>query len=170
MGGDALSDFYMNLESAVLVKNLIQGATYRAQYRAVNQIGAGPWSDSAYLLVGSAPQAPQTPILISADETKITLLVALSLNDYGAPIESYKLYVNKGVNGSPFLEITDYDGSSPTYDLMVDQMIGTFKVFKGGLYRFKTTASNSIGASGFSNELTVALAGLPETPSAPTFD
>jgi hypothetical protein len=36
MGGDALSDFYMNLESAVLVKNLIQGATYRAQYRAVN--------------------------------------------------------------------------------------------------------------------------------------
>ena len=49
-------------------------------------------------------------------------------------------------------------------------MIGTFKVFKGGLYRFKTTASNSIGASGFSNELTVALAGLPETPIAPTFD
>jgi len=55
MGEDALSDFYMNLESEVLVKNLTQGATYRAQYRAINQIGAGPWSDSAYLLVGSAP-------------------------------------------------------------------------------------------------------------------
>lgn len=55
MGENALSDFYMNLESEVLVQNLIQGATYRAQYRAVNQIGAGLWSDSAYLLVGSAP-------------------------------------------------------------------------------------------------------------------
>jgi hypothetical protein len=108
--------------------------------------------------------------LISADDSKITLLVALSLNDYGAPIQEYKLYVNKGVNGSPFLEITDYDGSSPTYDLNVDQMIGTFKVFKGGLYRFKTKASNSIGSSAFSNELAAALAALPETPNAPTFD
>lgn len=49
-------------------------------------------------------------------------------------------------------------------------MIGTFRVFKGGLYRFKTTAFNSIGSSAFSNELTAALAALPETPNAPTFD
>jgi hypothetical protein len=47
------------------------------------------WSDSAYLLVGSAPQSPQTPILVNFDETQITLLVALSLNDYGSPIQSY---------------------------------------------------------------------------------
>ena len=50
------------------------------------------------------------------------------------------------------------------------QVIGTFTVFKGGIYRFKTTAENSIGESGFSNEMIAALAALPETPVAPTFD
>jgi hypothetical protein len=89
MGANALQNFYMNLQTELLVKNLTQGATYRVQYRAVNQIGAGMWSDSAYLLVGSAPQSPQTPLLVSFGETQITLLVALSLNDYGSPIQSY---------------------------------------------------------------------------------
>lgn len=48
--------------------------------------------------------------------------------------------------------------------------IGTFTVTVGGLYRFKTTATNSIGTSQFSFELVSALAGLPEIPSTPTFD
>jgi hypothetical protein len=84
------------------------------------------------------------------------------LNDYGAPIENYKLYVNKGVNGSPFIEVSNYDGSSPSYDFKLNQVIGTFTVFKGGLYRFKTSASNSIDESGFSNEMIAALGALPE--------
>ena len=69
MGNNALSQYYMNLETEVIVMNLTQGLTYRAQYRAVNQIGAGLWSNTAYLFVGSAPDAPQTPLLISSDET-----------------------------------------------------------------------------------------------------
>ena len=128
------------------------------------------WSDSAYLLVGSAPQSPQTPLLVSFGETQITLLVALSLNDYGSPIQSYQLYVNQGSNGSPFLQITNYNGQNPTYQLIEGQVIGSFKVFVGGLYRFKTIAVNSIGSSGFSNELVVALAALPLTPSPTTFN
>jgi|LauGreDrversion4_2_1035121.scaffolds.fasta_scaffold4258375_1 hypothetical protein len=58
MGSNALSQHYLNLETEVLVMNLTQGLTYRAQYRAVNQIGAGLWSNTAYLFVGSAPDAP----------------------------------------------------------------------------------------------------------------
>ena len=69
MGNDALNQYYINLETEVLVHNLTQGLTYRVQYRAVNQIGAGLWSNTAYLFVGSAPDAPQTPTLISADDT-----------------------------------------------------------------------------------------------------
>jgi hypothetical protein len=42
-------------------------------------------------------------------------MIEKSLEEYGAPILNYQLYVNKGVNGSPFIKVTNYDGQSPTY-------------------------------------------------------
>ena len=40
MVNDAHNQYYLNLDTEVLVRNLTQGLTYRA----VNQIGAGIWS------------------------------------------------------------------------------------------------------------------------------
>jgi hypothetical protein len=74
-------------------------------------------------------------------------MIEKTLEEYGAPILNYQLYVNQGVNGSPFAKITDYDGQSPTYQMKRGDTIGTFTVTVGGLYRFKTTATNSIGTS-----------------------
>lgn len=40
----------------------------------------------------------------------------------------------------------------------------------GGIYRIKTAAANQLDLSDYSEELIVALARLPSTPVAPTFD
>lgn len=78
---------------------------HRARYRALNLIGFGQWSDLAYLLVASAPAAPLKPVLSSVDETHITLVIPQSVNDFGAIISEYHLFVNEGVDGSQFHEI-----------------------------------------------------------------
>lgn len=49
-------------------------------------------------------------------------------------------------------------------------VLGSFTVFAGGIYRIKTRSVNSIDFSQFSEELIVALARKPDTPLAPTFD
>ncbi len=49
-------------------------------------------------------------------------------------------------------------------------VLGSFTVFAGGIYRIKTRSVNSIDYSQFSEELIVALARKPDTPLAPTFD
>jgi len=51
------------------VSGLTTKATYRARYRALNQIGFGDWSDTAYLLVAEMPAPPLKPVLSSVDET-----------------------------------------------------------------------------------------------------
>jgi hypothetical protein len=38
-------------------------------------IGFGEWSDPAYLLVAAAPNAPLKPVLMSVDETEITIML-----------------------------------------------------------------------------------------------
>lgn len=74
------------------------------------------------------------------------------------------------MNGSPFNEITSYDGFASTYTITAAQIVGSHTVTVGGLYRIKTTAENSISVSKDSEELIVALGRKPETPTAPTFN
>jgi hypothetical protein len=45
------------------------------------------------------------------------------------------------------MKISNYDGQSPTYQMKKGDQIGNFTVTVGGLYRFKTAATNSIGTS-----------------------
>jgi hypothetical protein len=69
LGENADDPNAINLDTEVLMTTLIQSATYRARYRALNAIGFSPWSDPAYLLVAAAPNAPLKPVLVSVDES-----------------------------------------------------------------------------------------------------
>jgi hypothetical protein len=131
---------------------------YRARYRARNSIGWGPFSEASYLLVAQAPAAPLKPQLVSVDETQISIMIPQSVDDFGAVIEGYQLYVNDDI------QIAGYDGLSPTYTLTTSD-----NLIVGTIYRIKTRAYNSIDSGSFSEELIVAFARKPETPAAPTF-
>lgn len=98
------------------------------------------------------------------------ITIPQSTDNNGAPITRYHLYVNEGVNGSPFNQVAGYDGSASSYVIRAGDVYGLHTIIAGGLYRIKTVAENSIGLSYFSEELIVALARKPEKPIAPTFD
>lgn len=131
-------------------------------------IGFGEWSDVAYLLVATQPAAPLKPVLVSVDETHITILVPQSSDNQGSVINSYHLFINEGVDGSEFHEISTYQ-SEATYTISADDLAGSFTITVGGIYRLKTKASNSIDISEDSEELVVALARRPTQPAKVTF-
>jgi hypothetical protein len=61
------------------------------------------------------PDAPRKPVLVSVDETQISVSLPQAVNDNGAIILSYTLLLNEGVNGTPFNIVLDYDGISSTF-------------------------------------------------------
>ena len=65
------------------------------------------------------PLPPQKPILVSVDETEIKVILPQTLNDNGAVILTYNLYINEGADGSAFNLVAnlleDYDGTEMTY-------------------------------------------------------
>jgi hypothetical protein len=168
LGADAERADKVSLESEILLKNLTQGATYRVQYRALNSIGTGLWSEPALLLVAQAPNQPEKPLLVSVDNTQITVTILESRDNNGSPITAYRLLVNEGEDGTPYHQA--YEGLDSQFTLHALDVIGTHTVTTGGIYRFKTTAVNIEAESINSEELIVALARLPSQPQAPTFN
>jgi hypothetical protein len=56
-------DFYVTSDSlsmtAIVTEAVIAGTHYRFRYRAKNEIGFGPYSNTAYILTASAPVKPK---------------------------------------------------------------------------------------------------------------
>jgi len=140
------------------------------RYRAINLIGPGPWSDITYVVASTYPRAPPQPRYTYVDHTKIDLVFSDTVDNGGSAIIKYHLYINEGLDGTPYHEVTTYDGQSFVYTLNVGQVLGTMTVTKGLTYTYKYTAENVIGMSDDSDQLQVAFARPPNTPVMPTFD
>ena len=63
------------LQTEYLIEYLQMGRTYRLRYRAENLIGVSEWSESAYMLVAEGPLRPPKPLLVSVNESQITVLL-----------------------------------------------------------------------------------------------
>jgi hypothetical protein len=76
---------------------LVKGSDYVFRYRAVNQIGGGPWSNYVTIKAAGKPGAPMRPEYQSSTSNSITLYLNHSLIDNGgAKISSYKVYRDTG--------------------------------------------------------------------------
>ena len=50
------------MDTEVIINDgIVKGKTYRIRYRAINSIGAGEWSDIAYIPAATVPLAPPRP-------------------------------------------------------------------------------------------------------------
>ena len=160
----------MTLERQVRVDGLTKGNIYRVRYRAINQIGSGPWSPIAYKRAASVPAAPPSPAVTFVDESQIRLQLTISSDDGGTGIFAYHLYINEGTNGSPMHEIATYDGLSAAYTILAGDLVDTHTIRLGNMYTLKYVAENSVGLSQDSSLLYVSLARKPNKPAPPTFD
>jgi titin len=52
-------------------QNITKGLDYTFRYRAVNQIGGGPWSDMVEVKAAAEPLAPAIPVLLASDSSSI---------------------------------------------------------------------------------------------------
>lgn len=164
--GEFRTIFSSDHETRLLVTQGIErGRYYRFRYRVKNVVGYSSYSEVAYIQAVDVPATPARPKFLSATDTSITVSVIESVDSKGVDVTSYAIYLDAGNDmTSAFTELTDYDGVAASYTVDADDGLGA----PGTLYRIKVLAKNEWDiASGFSEELVVALGSVPAAPGAP---
>ena len=166
----------------VVTRGVLRGQDHRVQYRAMNFNGWGPYSEVAYITAAGIPQKPGPPTYLWSSSTEIALGLSPTPDDRGAPITTYELYIDT-IQAAPAFELASSEltmtrvieyAPPPTADAdevaaWLTAKAGTISatLVAGGHYRLVVRAVNQVGSSEASEELRVALAGLPSQPAAP---
>jgi hypothetical protein len=140
---------------------LTASKTYQIKVQAVNEIGSSMISERAYLVCADLPDAPSAPILEGTTATSISVAWNEPVNDGGAPISGYRLYMNDLLADDNFNMV--YDGSN--YPSAIS--FTSRDLTPGKYYRFKVSAMNRNGESGKSLESKFLAADFPGAPSQP---
>lgn len=156
----------LSLEYTVAT-GLVRGEDYAFRYRAINQVGAGPWSDVAIIKAAGEPAAPARPTWVASSATSVTLAFYHDIVDNGgSQITSYKLKRDDGSStagsGAISVEVVEYDGASPSHEVT--------GLTAGLIYRFQYFATNIYGDSRGSDIVSFAATVLPDPPGSPTID
>lgn len=140
-----------------ITENIMRGYTYQFRYRTRNSAGWSGYSSIAYITAARVPEAPAAPKFNTASSTSITLDFSESLDNGGSSIQSYELWMDTGVLGSTFSQITQYNDNSMQHT--VDNTNNG--ITSGTTYGFKFKAVNAVGDSAFSAESRFAAATAP---------
>jgi hypothetical protein len=115
---------------------IIQSKVYGFKYRAINAVGAGPYSSITYITAFGAPSTPDAPTLESASSTKISLLFSPSADDGGNVVSLYEVKV---LNETDSTELTyNIDPSNMTLELLSSAS----DVIEGEIYTYYIRAYN----------------------------
>ncbi len=127
------------LARSLLITPVVKGATYKLRYRAMNSMGAGAYSDTAYIVAVSAPSEPSGPVLIASSDDSISLGIP-RVSDSGSLREaSYELWVS----ASPWQRVDAYTTNADTFTVRLSDLPATLA--SGGIYKFKVRALNELG-------------------------
>ncbi len=139
-----------------------KGTIYRFRYRAKNQVGWGPFSAIAFITAGTVPDAPPAPVVTATTTTTASLSFSQTLDDGGAQVSQYDLYVDGGDDfTSAYTVVAGYDKTSSTYA----PSVATDGLVAGKTYRFTYKATNSFGASEKSNPVIVGIGAKAVAPT-----
>ena len=148
--------------SFTVTKDIQEGAYYAFRYRAVNAVGASGWSPIGRIQAGTKPDAPPTPIYVSATNETVTLTLTNTLDNGGSKIIETKLFRDSGNRTSTIsVEVTAYAGESQYTVTGLTPMT---------TYRFAYVATNQFGDSDQSNPITVETSTTPLQLNAPSVD
>jgi len=121
---------------------LTKGRIYGIRYRASNLIGWSPWSATSYIQAAKAPEGPQALVATGTASNSITLQINPTLEDNGAVVSNYKIYMDGGDLTTPITTLI-YTGMGPTY-IVTNSNHG---IVSGKKYRFVSSAINTHGES-----------------------
>ncbi len=121
------------------ITGLTKASEYDVQVRAVNEIGAGDWSESAAETPpATVPDAPAAPTLYAGTGRLVALWTAPE-DDGGSPITGYELQYRTG--GGAWTEIAPAPGK---HDHTIDGLTNDAE------YEVQARAVNEVGDSGWS--------------------
>jgi hypothetical protein len=102
----------------IVTKNIEIGNDYAFRYRAINLVGAGPWSDTVVFKAATIPAPPGKPYYISSTATTVKLGLVPTDDNGGSKIREYRLYRDNGdLTSDITTQITDYDGFALEFDV-----------------------------------------------------
>lgn len=137
-------------------------------------MGEGPKSPlSAQLIAAQLPARGAVPTFIAASSSSITFSFEPASDNGGSAILEYNLYAasatTDGATPEVYAEVVSYDGLS--MDFVLDSAVETSQVLSAGtIYRFRFSATNTIGEGELSNSVTIALADPAVQPAQAALD
>jgi hypothetical protein len=148
---------------------IVEGVTYRFQYRSRNAVGWSNYSPVSYITAAAKPDRPPAPQLQTATAAGLTLILSPTAEDGGSPITGYKIFRDDGnafVANTYATELTRYTGAATTFltTILDDGLVS------GKTYRFVYAATNAYGDSEFSNHLVAGVGAPPQLTQAPLRD
>ncbi|XP_040169387.1 fibronectin type-III domain-containing protein 3A-like isoform X2 [Anopheles arabiensis] len=164
------SAVYRGRDMFCVAKDLLPGEQYTVQVRALNRIGAGPWSEEFTFTAGSAPpESPRDLSVVLKSPTHLTVMWA-EPHSNGSPISEYILQSSAESSSS---EVVDASGGA------VDANANYQTVYRGAhrsadvrnlhphsRYHFRVCALNAAGCSRYSVPIGQQMPAA--APNAPT--
>jgi len=147
-------------DTQLAVTSLTNGVTSGIKMRAVNEVGAGEFSDIVYLICAAKPGTPAAPTSDAATRSSITVAWNEPSATAQATVTGYSLYIND-------LSVGDWRRAYSGLGYPTRQVATITNLTVGQSYRFKISAHNAVGASLNSSEATFIASDFPEAPSQP---
>ncbi|MHA2278318.1 MAG: fibronectin type III domain-containing protein, partial [Candidatus Kariarchaeaceae archaeon] len=150
--GTGFSLLTSTISLSIVDYTVINGITYYYKVSAVNIKGEGLQSDEAVATPATIPDPP-SDLTAESGNNNVTLSWSSPNSDGGSSITGYTIY-RSTTNGTGFVNT----GTSVSLNYT------DITVTNGITYYFKVTANNSVGQSGFSNEISSIPSQKPTAP------
>lgn len=87
--------------TSLTIENLTIGTTYEVQVRAVNSVGAGPWTEVLLAMTAAhtPPDKPRSPRITDREFRSLSVTWLVPLDDGGSPITSYDIRYRELIDG-----------------------------------------------------------------------
>lgn len=87
--------------TSLTIENLTIGTTYEVQVRAVNSVGAGPWTEVLLAMTAAhtPPDKPRSPRITDREFRSLSVTWLIPSDDGGSPITSYDIRYRKLIDG-----------------------------------------------------------------------
>lgn len=142
--------------------NLISGICYEYRVSAINSIGVGNPSNTAFATTWSEPSEPRSLSASAVSSSQINLNWTVPSDTGGKPINGYKIERRNSCAGSFLTIVTNTSNANTVYS--------DTGLTNGTCYQYRVFAHNIVGTSLPSNNATATTLQTPSLhlPSAPT--
>ena len=151
------SDNVFITANAARIDELVNGVAYEIRVRAVNAIGAGPWSNTQPGIAAVPPEAPQT-LALSPENAQLSATWSAPSDNGGQAVSGYEIAWKRS-DDSVWQEVSQENTNT---SFTIDQLVN------GVAYEVRVRAINPQGKSMWSDIAEATPRTVPSAPDQPS--